>query len=58
MPKNKHLKAILVGGSIFGAIGAFLGFMSGLTVEGALGGFILGWVVGEIFGLGASETDG
>jgi hypothetical protein len=54
--RKSHLKAILIGGSVFGCAGAFLGYMAGFTSEGASGGFILGWIIGEIFGLGADSS--
>lgn len=57
MFKNKHLKAILVGGTIFGFAGAFLGFMTGLTLEGGLVGFAMGWILGEIVGVATSDDD-
>lgn len=49
--KVSHFKAMVVGGSIVGAIGAFLGFMTGLTIEGAGSGFFVGWIIGEIYGI-------
>lgn len=52
---SSHVKAIFIGGSIFGFIGAFLGYMAGFTSEGACSGFIFGWTIGEIFGLGADN---
>jgi F0F1-type ATP synthase assembly protein I len=51
-----HLKAMLIGGGIFGPVGAFFGYMVGLTGEGAGIGFVLGWVVGEIAGLTARSS--
>lgn len=49
--KVNHLKAMLVGGCIVGTIGAVLGFMAGLTFEGAGSGFFVGWIIGEIYGV-------
>ncbi|GLQ33600.1 hypothetical protein [Litoribrevibacter albus] len=49
--KVSHLKAMLVGGGIVGTIGAFLGFMAGLTLEGSGSGFLIGWIIGEIYGV-------
>jgi hypothetical protein len=54
--RKSHFKAILIGGSVFGCVGAFFGYMAGFTSEGAGGGFILGWIIGEIFGLGADSN--
>ncbi len=53
----RHLKAFFVGGAIFGFIGAFFGYMAGFTKEGAGAGFVLGWLVGEIFGAAVSSSD-
>ena len=52
-----HIKAILIGGGVCGIIGALLGYLAGFTLEGAGAGFVIGWIVGEIFGL-ASVSNG
>ena len=54
--RKSHVKAMLSGGSIFGCVGAFFGYMAGFTFEGAGSGFLFGWVIGEIFGLGAAPS--
>jgi len=58
-PENRisHAKAMLIGGGCCGLLGAFLGFMSGLTLKGAASGFLGGWLLGEIFGVFISESD-
>lgn len=48
---RSHLKAIVIGGGIVGGIGTLLGYAASLTEEGAVLGFVLGWVVGELLAL-------
>ncbi|MGK0249967.1 MAG: hypothetical protein ACI910_002731 [Oleispira sp.] len=36
--RNRIHKTILISGSVFGCVGAFLGYMAGFTSEGACGG--------------------
>jgi len=55
--KIPRLTSILIGGVIVGSFGGVLGYMAGLAKEGAMAGFTLGWIVGEIFSIGARDAD-
>ena len=57
MPKKTRVKSVLKYCLIFGAIGAFIGFISGLSYVGAAVGFLGGWFVGELFGFAASRDN-
>lgn len=52
---KKHIKAMFIGGGAVGIIGAGLGYLAGFTGEGAVAGFFVGWLVGEIIGLAAAS---
>lgn len=52
---KSRLKLLLLGGGIGGLMGAGLGWLAGLSPQGAAIGFLLGWLVGEIYGLGAAQ---
>lgn len=47
---EKSLGSIFDWGVVFGLIGALIGVMSDLTLEDASGGFLIGWILGEIIG--------
>ena len=55
--KKPLLKYTVIAGIVFGGVGAFLGFMAGMTPEGAAAGFLIGWSIGEIFAVAASDKD-
>ncbi|MDF1762333.1 MAG: hypothetical protein P1U57_02890 [Oleibacter sp.] len=53
----KRRNTLLYGGFIGAGFGILIGAVAGISIEGAITGFIGGWIVGELISVGVATSN-